>query len=260
MNDGIFKNKLILVVEDDAINQLVAKHTLLRMGIKPFFASSGEKALEMLKENYYDLVLMDIQMTGMDGFDTAKEIRSQLKLDLPIIATTAFLFPGDEDRYVEAKMSGYFAKPISPEALHQTAEKFFTYEDESKSPNVLTTKGLSIDLNMVQEIALDDQALFRRMVQVFLETMPGKIQRMVESSAAENWFDLYQAAHASKSTLSIIKVNDLLAIVQVIEKYAKLNTNLDVIPTLIERVSDTYKAAEQLLSNKFELHLKHDIN
>ena len=107
--------KRILVVEDNEINQKIAREILKRMGMLPFVAASGEEALQMLEEAQYDLILMDIQMPGMDGYQTTGQIRSDARFsaeNLPIIAMTANAFSSDRDRALEAGLNDYLSKPV----------------------------------------------------------------------------------------------------------------------------------------------------
>ncbi|HTR35093.1 MAG TPA: response regulator [Bryobacteraceae bacterium] len=110
----------ILLAEDNQVNFRVAQALLARMGHTVSGASDGRQALQRLREENFDLVLMDVQMPEMDGFDATRAIRSQEQntgKHLPIIAMTAHAMKGDQDRCREAGMDDYVAKPISVKAL-----------------------------------------------------------------------------------------------------------------------------------------------
>ncbi len=114
------KNKKILVVEDNLINQKVAKQILLKAGFETVdIADNGYKALEILQKKVYDAVLMDVQMPEMDGMETTRHIRNELKLSLPIIALTASALPEDREVCLKAGMNEYVTKPFLPEDLLQ---------------------------------------------------------------------------------------------------------------------------------------------
>jgi signal transduction histidine kinase/CheY-like chemotaxis protein len=139
----------LLLVEDNEINQQVAKEILESAGLNVTLANNGQEGVNAVKENEYDAVLMDIQMPVMDGYTATRKIRewelkaqsSKLKAtepkdknqgsalspqssELPIIAMTAHAMAGDEDKSLEAGMNGHVAKPIDPDQLFSTLQKW----------------------------------------------------------------------------------------------------------------------------------------
>ena len=115
------KSLRILVVEDNFVNRKVVTKFLDKLGHSSESASSGREALELARDNRYDLVLMDIEMPEMSGIETAELLRSSdgyvTPSDVPIIALTAHALTGDKDRFMEAGMDGYVSKPIELEEL-----------------------------------------------------------------------------------------------------------------------------------------------
>ncbi len=108
----------VLLVEDKAINQQIVKDLLENYGISVHVAANGKQALSFLSKEYFDLVLMDIQMPEMDGYQTTRIIRSEKPFDgLPIIAMTAHAMTGDREKCFQAGMNDYISKPIIPERL-----------------------------------------------------------------------------------------------------------------------------------------------
>ena len=116
----------VLLVEDNEINQQVAKEILEGAGLKVFLANNGQEAVNAVKENIYGAVLMDVQMPVMDGYTATREIRnlkSEIR-NIPIIAMTAHAMTGDEDKSLEAGMNGHVTKPIDPDQLFATLQKW----------------------------------------------------------------------------------------------------------------------------------------
>ncbi len=110
--------KKILIVDDDARNSFALSKLLADKGLKVHIAQNGQKALEMLEKNEVDLVLMDIMMPVMDGYETIKRIRLQPKFrNLPILALTAKAMKGDREKCIAAGASDYLTKPIDPDRL-----------------------------------------------------------------------------------------------------------------------------------------------
>lgn len=111
----------ILVVEDNAVNQLLVRKLLDRAGYRATVASDGEQALALLKKGRFDLILMDVQLPGMDGVSVTRHIRAMSgpQARLPVIALTANAMSGDRDRYLEAGMNDYVSKPIDAVQLFE---------------------------------------------------------------------------------------------------------------------------------------------
>ena len=122
------RNVRVLLVEDNLVNQRVASATLKRMGIKPHIASNGVEAIEQSATASYDVILMDCQMPEMDGFEATAVIRAREEAQgtarVPIIALTANAMDGDRERCLEAGMDDYLAKPLRPDGLRATLEKW----------------------------------------------------------------------------------------------------------------------------------------
>jgi CheY-like chemotaxis protein len=115
----------ILLAEDNAINQRLTVRLLEKRGHRVVAVNDGVETLEMLAKDSFDVVLMDIQMPRMDGFQATAAIREREKNSgghLPIIAITAYVLKGDEERCLGAGMDGYIPKPISPKELIATVE------------------------------------------------------------------------------------------------------------------------------------------
>ncbi|WP_136807296.1 response regulator [Desulfosediminicola flagellatus] len=128
----VFRNSLagkILLVEDNAVNQEVALGTLRLFGCVVDCAVDGNEAIEMWEKTFYDLILMDLQMPEMDGYQTTKEIRSREKIKgghTPIIALTAHALKGEEGKCIKAGMDGYLPKPFDTVELHDTLQHWIS--------------------------------------------------------------------------------------------------------------------------------------
>ena len=112
----------ILLAEDDRVNQLLATHILERLGHTLCLAETGREALDLLEEEDFDLVLMDIEMPEMDGVEATRQIREREATEgghIPIVPMTAHALVGDRERFVEAGMDDYISKPISQERLRE---------------------------------------------------------------------------------------------------------------------------------------------
>ncbi|MCX8159767.1 MAG: response regulator [Candidatus Saccharicenans sp.] len=122
-----FRRKLnILLAEDNPVNQKVAIHLLQKKGHRVTVVENGRQALEILEKEKFDLVLMDVQMPEMDGFEATRQIRQREKSSaehLPVVAMTAHAMKGDREKCLEAGMDDYVAKPLYPEELYRVIER-----------------------------------------------------------------------------------------------------------------------------------------
>ena len=118
----------ILLVEDNAVNQLIARRILQKNGYEADLAHNGREAVEILSRRSYDLILLDIQMPEMDGFEAARTIRAPesgvLDHEVPIIAMTAYAGREDEDKCREAGMTDYISKPLDMERFVSLVRKY----------------------------------------------------------------------------------------------------------------------------------------
>ena len=125
---GLEQNYHILLVEDQLTNRLVVESMLENMKLHTVHAENGKEAVEKVRKSNFDLILMDVQMPVMNGFDATREIRSweqeEKRKPVPIIAVTANAMQGDRERCLEVGMDDYIAKPIQIPDLQQMIERF----------------------------------------------------------------------------------------------------------------------------------------
>jgi polar amino acid transport system substrate-binding protein len=131
----------ILLVEDNEINQELALELLRDAGIVVKVADNGRQALDILKQEHFDGVLMDIQMPVMDGYSATREIRKQKRYEgLPVIAMTANAMAGDREKVLEAGMNDHIAKPINLRDMFATMAKWISPADSLEERNIEAAK------------------------------------------------------------------------------------------------------------------------
>lgn len=112
------KGSRILLVEDNKVNQFLANALLKKWNAQVDISEDGLDAVERMKYEKYDLVLMDLQMPIMDGFEATDQIRNQLKLDVPVVGLSANALNGERERSLDGGMNDYVSKPFQPEMLY----------------------------------------------------------------------------------------------------------------------------------------------
>ena len=193
----------ILLAEDNAVNQKLAARMLERMGHTVIVASNGKKVLECLEHEKFDLILMDVQMPEMDGFEATGAVRELEKATgehIPIVAMTAYAMKGDKEKCLEAGMDGYVAKPINAQELFETIENLLG------APNVEATPfnhaGQALDKSQILDQVGGDKDLLKEVVALFLDDCPKLIEQMREAIQESNPEGLQMAAHTLKGSVS----------------------------------------------------------
>jgi two-component system sensor histidine kinase/response regulator len=202
----------LLLVEDNPVNQKLAVRLLEKQGHRIVVANNGREALEAVEGQSFDLVLMDVQMPVMDGFEATAVIRERergTERHLPILAMTAYAMQGDRERCLQAGMDGYISKPVQPHELCQTIEKL-------TSP--IVSAPLEGDKNGILDAAICDRAeflkhvggdlsLLRELVDVFRADCPRIRQRIRLALSEADAAGLHRAAHSLKGSLVTFGAN-----------------------------------------------------
>lgn len=266
----------ILLVEDVELNQLLASRIIESWGVQVDIAANGKIAVEMVMKKMYDLVLMDIQMPEMDGLEATRRIRSmqdEKKASIPIVALTANVLKGDGDRYIAAGMNNYLSKPYDENKLFQiislnlkngtmageslnVAPSFATATaGEPAEPVVAEKKPCEklYDLTMVSSIAGGDANFIKKMVQIFLDTMPPSVEQLQNEMKQQNWDAVSKLAHKMKSTIDSMGIVRLKDVIRGIESNGKQKQNLETVPGLVRQVDEVLKECVQQLKRDFSL-------
>ncbi|NUM34834.1 MAG: response regulator, partial [Candidatus Brocadiae bacterium] len=176
---------LILVVEDNIANQQVAMGILKKLGLRADAVANGQEAIKSLEYIPYDLILMDIQMPVMDGYEATRQIRSHqspvLNHNIPIIAMTAHAMQGDRQKCMDAGMDDYITKPVSPQILSKTLEYWLSKsnyqtkkrQEYQKTPETFSQSEKNIwNKESMLSRVMDDRELFKTIVKSFLQDIP----------------------------------------------------------------------------------------
>ena len=201
----------ILVVEDNPVISQMICLFLARAGYRPSTAEDGEAALRFLEENRVELVLMDIQMPGMDGMETTRRLRMAqgwaTPHDVPVIALTAHSLKGDRERFLEAGLDDYVAKPVDVPILMKTiakvmkerlgepgSQQFSEYADD----RVLPAPGAILDREWLLERLGRNLDSLKKVTELFLKTVPARLEALNRAAETGSLEDLRRMAHSIK--------------------------------------------------------------
>lgn len=202
------KNIKVLVAEDIPLNQLLMKTILDDFGYERDVASNGKIAIEKLKSASFDIVLMDLQMPEMNGFEATEYIRKVLKVNIPIIALTADVTTADLAKCKAVGMNDYIAKPVDERLLHS---KIVSLVKKNQPAGVLMDKEelrvKCIDLNYLNKRTKSNPVLMMEMIALYLEQTIPLVNIMKQSLNDKDWDTLYSAAHKMIPSFAIVGIN-----------------------------------------------------
>lgn len=243
--------KKILLAEDVELNQFIAKHILESWGAEVAIANNGKEALALVQQRDFDLVLMDIQMPEMDGMEATRLIRQlhdPVKANIPVIALTANALKGDSEKYLSNGMTDYLAKPFDESKLFKVISRNLPTEN---LPEMTHTNGDDLsqpqgeqlyDLTIIRSISGGDEGFVKKMVDLFIETVPQDVDKLNAALEEQNWDAVSKTAHKLKSTLDSMGINTIKQDVRTVEANAKNKVDLEGIPALVNNITSTVNA------------------
>ncbi len=240
----------VLLVEDNEINRLYATSILKTWGCAIESAENGYIATEKAKNNNFDIILMDIQMPVMDGFEATKTIRSypKPKCNVPIIALTANATRRDIELCLAEGMDDCIAKPFTPEDLYHTLNKHSRKgKSIPKSTPAAPTIKTPFDLSYLRTISNNNEDFIKEMIATFIQTLPLSIQEIKDASATNNWENLGRGVHKIKPSITLIGLNDAKSLAMEIEALAKTQQPAEKIFQLVEEFCSILTEAIEVL-------------
>lgn len=203
----------VLLVEDNAINQELAEALLTRFGARVTTVSTGQAAVDAVTRQTFDIVLMDIQMPGMDGFEATRAIRRlPVGRMIPIVAMTANALPGDRERCLDAGMDDYIGKPIEPEKLREALNHWCNLGVAAAEVADNDFGGLQeagIDTRRALGLLLQDGALYRRLLIRFVEERAELPRELMAAWLSGDRASVRNQVHALKSLAGSLGMAEL---------------------------------------------------
>lgn len=243
----------VLLVEDNYLNQVLATKVLTNWNWKVDVADNGQKAVEKLQNNNYDLILMDIQMPEMDGYEATRYIRKNLtppKSTIPIIAMTAHAISGEVERCEQVGMNGYISKPFNEDHLYSKILTVLNIDNAMEEKSTQDTKingEKYTDLTYLKKLSKGDDDFVKQMISIFINQTPTAIQKMEADLSNKDWASLRAVAHKMKPSFSFVGVTSLQEKIETIEDNAAQGTNPNLIADLIAQVKEvSLKAVAEL--------------
>ncbi len=239
----------VLVVEDIDLNQLLMKTLLDDFGFESDFAGNGKVAIEKLQDNTYDIILMDLQMPEMNGFEAAQYIRYQMDSKIPIIALTADVTTADLRKCTAAGMNAYISKPVDEKLLYAKIVDLL----KKGNPVIEQTPSRYIDLTYLSKRTKANPELMKEMISLYLDQTPVLIRIMKKALAENDWDSIYSAAHKIIPSFSIMGISKEFEILgKMIQDYSGTKQHLDKIPELLLKLEQVCIQACKELTGEYK--------
>ena len=215
---GLLSGLHVLLVEDNSINQLIAVSMLGQWDLKVDMAQNGEEALHKAFQTSYDLILMDIQMPQLDGFEATAQLRAQPGPNqaTPIVALTADAVRLNSDTSRSAGFTDYLIKPYSEDELYR-----FLVRISRQAPAPAPAR--QYHLQQLGRLAANP-AFVRQLLELFIARVPGQVHALREALQAQDWAAAAREAHALKTTFSTLNIQPEAGYLQQLEKELQANT------------------------------------
>ena len=201
----------VLVAEDVPLNQFLIKTILDDFGFIVEIANNGKLAIEKMKNNGYDVILMDLQMPEMNGFEATHYIRNTLKSSIPIMALTADVTTADVKKCKQAGMDDYIAKPIDEAILYSKMVTLIKNAVKTSTENMIqeitAEKQRCVNLDYLYTRTKSNPIYLKEMILIYLAQTPTLINLMKTSYDTQNWETLSSAAHKMIPSFSMMGMN-----------------------------------------------------
>lgn len=202
IDTSVLFRKSILIVEDNPINRLVVKSSLRKYQCKISECENGLDAFIFLKDHFaeIDLILMDIQMPVMDGFEASKKIRNELNLTIPIVGLTANALHFSKENYESFGINECIFKPYDESHFLQTLSAILE-EDHDKAP---------FDLSHLRKITYEDKNLFNEIILLFFDAIPETIENLEIQMRNNLFYDFKKTIHKIKPNIHTFRITEIM--------------------------------------------------
>jgi signal transduction histidine kinase/CheY-like chemotaxis protein len=238
------KGKRVLVVDDNDMNRLVATTMLGNYSTVIFEAADGQEAVDFLRRETVDIVLLDIQMPVMSGLEAAEVIRREISATVPIVALTANAIRGESEKCLAAGMNDYLAKPFPEGALIKVICEWVGASGGAPGTEAKVTADKAAvaaplyGFQRLEEISQGDLVFVKKMAQLFVDTVPTVVREMQAAAGLGDFQVVYAKAHSLKPSLHNFEIDSLTGDVLELERLAMAKGPAGRVNELAQRVGD----------------------
>lgn len=248
----------ILVAEDTPLNQKLMKKIVHKWGYDMTVASNGREAISLIEKNYYDIILMDIQMPEMDGHTASKlirEMKDDRKKNIPIIALTAHASTDEAQKCLGLGMNAYISKPFDSNVLLNTILQLINKTDLEQTTQIyseITQSNQLYDLTYIKEHASGDVDFLVDMISTCLKDTPPLLQQLKSDINENDYEKIKVTSHSMKGLFLTLGMNEAARLLKEIETMAQDNGLLSVITSNYFKIETMFNEAKVLLKIELE--------
>lgn len=203
----------VLLAEDNEMNRLVAMNTLSYYGLETVEVANGREAVELIQQQTFDVLLMDLHMPEMDGLEATRIIRQRLGMDIPVIALTANAFKKEIDQCLKSGMNDYVTKPFEEIVLMQAIRRNLPRKRNAGTAPLY-------DLSKLIELSRGNDAFVKKMVNLFVEQTRLSLEQFKEAISQSNHERIKEVAHRIKPSIDNMGIVSLKNVIRVVEQEA----------------------------------------
>jgi PAS domain S-box-containing protein len=249
----LLSGRHFLVADDNPTNQRLISLALQKKGAGSDLASNGREVIDLLQKNTrYDLIIMDLIMPEMGGYEAIVYIRKTLQLPIPIIALTATVLKEDEEKCRAAGVNDFMVKPFSFKDLFSRINRVLSGNDPYFAEMNTTCdeqENRVYDLALLEE--LDDKGYVAEMIELFLKNTPGEFETLVSLTEAHNWKEVSVLAHRIKGSVAMMQSSSLVMLLKTIEKDTKEGGgDYETVRQQVEKARALFATLEQQLQEE----------
>jgi len=256
--DSTIKNIRVLVAEDIPLNQLLMKTILDDFGFERDIAENGKIAVEKLQTTPYDIILMDLQMPEMNGFEATDYIRSVMNSNIPIIALTADVTTVDLEKCKAVGMNDYISKPLDERLLYSKIigliKKPILFGGQADCIKNQFERSKCIDMEYLNRRTKSNPVLMMEMISLYLTQTPPLINAMKVSMQNKDWQSLYSAVHKMIPSFSIVGISpDFENMAKKVQEFASTQKQVEEMPDLVLQLENICMQACEELKEEYNL-------
>jgi len=242
----------ILLVEDNKTNQLLAKTRLERWNCKVDIANNGIGGVKKTQRKLYDIILMDLQMPIMDGYEATKIIKNDISdkvSKIPILAMTAYTSSAEIKRMLNAGMDAYMFKPFKPNEFYNLLYKYGISEKTASLKEGITIENQQkedsnkplIDLSFIREETLNENSILKLMIELFIDEIDEFVEGSTYGLKNKNWRKLFEVTHKIQPNITMFGITKLEPVAHTLTNNLRDEKELHTVQQLFDQCNDVFK-------------------
>jgi len=255
------RNLNILLAEDNPINVKLIRNIFDQYAIRIDVAENGQEVLSLIGRKQYDLILMDMEMPVLNGYETTRIIRKEYKLDVPIFAMTAHAMAGEQEKCIQMGMNDFISKPLNSMELFEKIQRVAIHVNKQNTPGEngsfkpmhqpeekIPDDG-QIDLTYLHELSSGNRAFEKEMLTLFIKQVPEELLELQQAYHQKEHLLVKNTAHRMKSSLPLVGIDYLLKLLAQLEDAGRneqfdkeTDTCMEMLNHKLEACFDTIEA------------------